>query len=100
LQFAVMKYMFLRSSLELFVKRPRSSAALALLCVVLGIVSISGLVPLSPNRWYFPGHEWLLVSLSCVLAFIFGYCAFKGFKSQSRPARRSSGTPQKRDDMV
>lgn len=80
--------MFLRSSLELFVTRPRSSAVLAILCVVLGIVSISGLVPLSPNRWYFPGHEWLMATLGGVLAFIFGSCAFKGFRSQSRPTRR------------
>ena len=80
--------MSLRSSLEPFVARPRSSAVLALLCIVLGIVSISGLVPLSPNRRYFPGHEWLLASLSWVLAVLFGYCVLIGMKSWSRPSKR------------
>ena len=77
-----------RTSLELFVARPRSSAVLALLFIVLGIVSISGLVPLSTNRRYFPAHEWLLASLSWVLAVLFGYCALIGMKSGSRPSKR------------
>jgi threonine/homoserine/homoserine lactone efflux protein len=80
--------MSLRSSLEPFVARPRSSAALAVLFIVLGVVSISGLVSLSPNRRYFPGHEWILASLSWVIAVLFGYGALKGMKSRSRPGER------------
>ncbi|MGA7750315.1 MAG: hypothetical protein WCA63_09220 [Gallionella sp.] len=74
--------MSLHSSLKLFADRPRSSALLALLCVVLGVVFISGLVPLSPNRRYFPDHEWLLAALCWALAALFGYCATIGLKSR------------------
>jgi hypothetical protein len=75
--------MSLRSSLAVLVARPWSSAALALLCVIIGIVAVSGLVPLSPNRQYFPGHQWLIASVSWLLAIFFGYCAAKGLTSRS-----------------
>ena len=71
------------SSLELFVSRPRSSAVLALLMVLLGVILVSGLVPPSPNRRYFPGHEWLLASLCWALAVLFAVCAFRGLKACS-----------------
>ena len=80
--------MSLHSSLELFVARPRSTAVLALLFIVLGIVFISGLVPLSPNRRYFPGHEWILALLSWALAVLFGTCALIGKKSRPRPSKK------------
>ena len=80
--------MSLRSSLELFVDRPRSSAVLALILVVMGLVSISGFVPLSPNRWYFAGHVWLLASLCWALAAFFGYCAITGLKSRLRAGKK------------
>jgi hypothetical protein len=80
--------MSLRSSLELFVDRPRSSAVLALILVVMGLVSISGLVPLSPNRRYFAGHEWLLALLCWVLAVLFGYCGITGLKSRLRAGKK------------
>jgi hypothetical protein len=80
--------MSLRSSLELFVDRPRSSAVLGLILVVMSLVSISGFVPLSPNRRYFAGHETLLASLCWALAVFFGYCAFTGLKSRSRAGKR------------
>jgi len=79
--------MSFRSSLEVFVARPRSSVALALLCVVIGILFMSGHVPVSPNRKYLPGHQWLLASISWILAVLFGYCASKGFKMRSRPTK-------------
>jgi hypothetical protein len=56
---------------------------LALLCLVIGIASISGLVPLSPNREYFPGHAWILALLSWLLTVLFAYCALVGFKMRS-----------------
>ncbi len=74
--------MSLRSSLKLFVNRPRSSAVFTLLLIVMGLVSISGLVPLSPNRSYFPGHEWPLAVLCWAVAVLFGYCAITGLKSR------------------
>jgi hypothetical protein len=80
--------MSLRGSLDGFVAKPRASAALALLCVVIGVVCVSGLVPLSPNRSYFPGHQWVLALLSWLLALLFAGCAAKGFKKlRSRPTR-------------
>jgi hypothetical protein len=79
--------MSVRSSRELLVARPRSSAALALLLAALGGVSESGIVPLSPNRLYFPGHEWVLASLSWLAAAVCGYCAFKGMKSPPSSSR-------------
>ena len=80
--------MSLRSSLGHFVDRPRSSAALALLLVVMGIISISGLLPVSPNRKYFAGHEWLLASLCWALALTFGYCAFRGVTVRSGASKK------------
>jgi hypothetical protein len=65
-------------SVALFASRPWSSAVLALLFVVIGLVVVSGLVPESPNRKYFPGHEWLLASVCWILALFFGYCAARG----------------------
>jgi hypothetical protein len=75
--------MSLRTSLNVFVARPQSSAVLALLCLVIGIAFVSGLVPLSPNREYFPGHQWVLALLSWLLAVLFAYCASIGFKIRS-----------------
>lgn len=71
----------LRASLGVFVERPRRTALLALLLVVLGVISISGLVPLSANRQYFPGHAWLLAGLCWAVAISLGYCAAIGLKS-------------------
>jgi hypothetical protein len=65
-------------SVALFASRPLSSAVLALLLVLLGLVIVSGLVPASPNRKYFPGHDWLLASVCWAVAAFFGYCAAKG----------------------
>ena len=80
--------MALRSSLEHFVSRPRSTAVLALLLVAIGIISVNGLVPASPHRKYFPGHEWWLASLSWALALIFGYCALRGLTRRSRANKK------------
>lgn len=75
--------MSLRTSLKVFVARPWSSAALAVLCLVIGLVAVSGLVPLSANRRYFPGHDWLLALFSWLLALLFAGCASTGFRIRS-----------------
>ena len=80
--------MAIRSSLEHFVSRPRSTAVLALLFVAIGIISISGLVPASPHRKYFPGHEWWLASLSWALALIFGCCALRGLTRRTEANKK------------
>jgi hypothetical protein len=80
--------MQIRSSIASFVSRPRSSAVLAVLLVLLGIVFVSGVIPDSPNRRYLPGHEWLLASLCWVLALLFGYCARQGLTWTSGRSRR------------
>jgi hypothetical protein len=76
-----------RSFLGIFVARPWSSAALAVICAVIAVVAVSDLVPLSPNRRYFGGHQWLLASLYGLLAGLFGYCAVKGLKARARPSK-------------
>lgn len=85
--------MSLRSSLSIFIDRPNSTAVLAFLFVVLGLVSASGLVPVGANRTYFPGHEWLLDALCWVVAISFGYCAVIGRKSRAQRKQRSESLP-------
>ncbi|MEO6659939.1 MAG: hypothetical protein ABIN44_06405 [Burkholderiaceae bacterium] len=68
------------NSVALFSSRPLSSVVLAALLLVMGLVFVSGVVPLSPKRPYFPGHEWLLAIVCWALAVFFGYCAAKGRK--------------------
>ena len=75
--------MSLLSSLNVFIERPRRTAVLAVLFVVLGVVSASGLIPLSENRRYFPGHEWLLAGLCWVCAMALAYCACTGLKPRA-----------------
>ena len=75
--------MSFRSPIAPFIVRPRSSAVLAVLLVCLGVIMVSGLVPVSPNRRYFPGHEWLLAMVCWLLAALFGYCAQQGLKQRS-----------------
>lgn len=65
-------------SVALFAARPRASAVLAVLLVAIGLIIVSDLIPTSANRKYFPGHEWLLASISWAMALFFGYCAAKG----------------------
>lgn len=65
-------------SVALFAARPLSSAVLALLFLSMGLIMVTGLVPMSANRKYFPGHEWLFAAACCALALFFGYCAAKG----------------------
>ena len=67
-------------SIALFSSQPLASAVLAVLLVLMGLAVVSGLVPMSPNRRYFPGREWLLASICWALALFFGYCAAKGRK--------------------
>lgn len=75
-------------SVALFSSRPLASAVLAVLLLVMGLVLVSGLVPTSPNRKYFPGHEWLMAIVCWALAMFIGYCAARGRK----PKRLEEGT--------
>lgn len=68
--------------LTLFSSRPFSSAVLAALLLVLGLLFASGLVPTSSNRKYFTGHEWLLAMVCWVMSSFFGYCSAKGYKAR------------------
>lgn len=74
--------MDLKKARDLFEPRPCSSLIMALLWIVLGAVSISGLVPTSPNRLYFPGHECILAGICLIAAVFFIQCAYAGFKSK------------------
>lgn len=75
-------------SVMLFSSRPLASAVLAVLLLAMGLVFVSGLVPTSPNRKYFPGHEWLLAIVCWALAMFIGYCAAQGRK----PKRQEEGS--------
>lgn len=75
-------------SIRVFIRRPRSTAVLALLFLVLGLVFVSGLIPMSSNRRYFVGHEWVLASISWIMALLFAYCSARGLKLLSRRARK------------
>ena len=75
-------------SVALFASRPTSSAVLALLLLVMGFIMLSDLVPTSPNRRYFTGHEWLLAAICWALALFFGYCAAKGRGLRQRNGKK------------
>ena len=75
-------------SVVLFSSRPRASAVLAVLFLAMGLVFVSGLVPTSPNRKHFPGHELLLAIVCWALAVFIGHCAAKGRK----PKRHEEGS--------
>lgn len=75
-------------SVVLFSSRPLASTVLAVLLLAMGLLFVSGLMPTSSNRKYFPGHEWLLAILCWALAMFIGYCAAKGRK----PRRQEEGS--------
>ena len=80
--------MTLRSAVSLFAIRPKASAALSALFVLLGLLCISGLVPTSSSRIYLPGHWWVLACISWLAAVFVGYGAFTGFSASSGKAKR------------
>ena len=75
-------------SLDLFKSKPRSSVALAALCLILGILNLSDWIPSSPNRPFQHEFGWVMTVLSLALAGLFAYCAVVGF----RRLRRSRGS--------
>ncbi len=70
--------MTFKSVMRPFTARPRSSVALSVLLLVYGVVAVSGSIPVSPHRSYFPGHLWVLALLAWALAVFFGCCAYQG----------------------
>lgn len=76
--------MSIREAMQPFVARPRSSAVLALLAILLGVIVLTDLVPTSPNRIYFYGHQWVLAGLCWSLAFFCATCAIKGLKERNK----------------
>jgi hypothetical protein len=78
----------LRSASDEFAARPGLSAVLAALIVLLGVLLVSGRVPVSPNRHSVAGQGWIL-ALGCgVLAAFFANCARLGFGRRGRERRR------------
>ena len=70
------------AAIKLFSQRPISTALLAIVVAGLGFVFVIGWVPDSPNRRYFPGHEWLIAAICWGLALFFGYCCYLGFRDR------------------
>ena len=76
--------MDLQRASQPFVDRPKTSAVLALLLVAIGLAFACGWIPESPNRRYFPGHQWLMAALNWLTALFFLVCSFIGFKKKNQ----------------
>ena len=71
-------------SIGLFKSKPRASVALAVLCLALGVLNLTDWIPSSPNRPFRQEFGWVMTALSLVLAGLFAYCAFVGFRCIKR----------------
>ena len=71
-------------SIDLFKSKPRSSIALAVLCLALGMLNLTDWISSSPNRPFRQEFGWILTVLSLALAGLFAYCAFVGVRSLKR----------------
>ena len=74
----------LSRALKFLSMRPRACIVLAALLVLLGAVFLSGWVPTSYNRPYFPGHKWITAAFCIGLAGFFAYCAAVGLRNQDK----------------
>jgi hypothetical protein len=81
--------MSLHRGIKLFAARPWSSAVLAAVMLSLGLAFVSGWVPISANRRYFPGHEWFMALLCWAVALFLVRCARAGLRD--RHARKDLG---------
>ena len=68
------------AAIKLFSRRPFLTALLAIVVAGLGFVFVSGWIPDSSNRRYFPGHQWLMAAGCWSLALFFGYCCYRGLR--------------------
>ena len=75
-------------AVERFSKHPWACLVLATLLVVIGVLFPSGWVPTSPNRPYFPGHEWVMAALCLASGAFFAYCAIAGLGKRSAGPER------------
>jgi hypothetical protein len=74
----------LRSASAEFAARPWLSVVLAALLIIIGLLFLSGRVPLSPNRRYFVHHAWVMALCCGGLALYFGNSARLGFERRRR----------------
>jgi ABC-type multidrug transport system permease subunit len=58
-----------------FSKQPFACFVLAAALICTAIAFVCDWVPTSPNRPYFPGHQWFIALLCLALAMFFLYCA-------------------------
>ena len=70
-------------AVELFSKRPWACFGLAALLLLIGVLFASDWLRTSPNRPYFPGHEWLMTALCLASGAFFIYCAVDGLRKRS-----------------
>jgi hypothetical protein len=71
-----------RQSLQLFILSPFKSALLAALCVVLGLLFVSGWIEPSPERAYIPGQNEMMALLCWAMGAVFARAAWLGAKQQ------------------
>jgi NADH:ubiquinone oxidoreductase subunit H len=57
---------------------------LATLVIIIGLLFLSGWVPVSPNRRYFAHHAWVMALCCGVLALFLANCARAGFERRRR----------------
>ena len=69
-------------AIKLFSRRPFPTALLAVVVAGLGFVFVSGWIPDSSYRRYFPGHAWLMAAGCWGLAMFFCYCCYLGVRDQ------------------
>ncbi len=74
----------MRVSIDLFKSKPRSSVALAALCLTMGVLNLTDWIPASPSRPFRQEYGWVMSVLSLALAVLFIYCAIVGFRSLKR----------------
>jgi NADH:ubiquinone oxidoreductase subunit H len=76
--------MKIRSASEEFAAHPWLSVVLAVLIIFLGLLFMSGWMPVSPNRRYLADHAWVMTLCCGALAVFFVNCARLGFGRRRR----------------
>ena len=65
-----------------FAEHPMASIVLALLLIFIGIAFVASWIPDSLHRRYFLEHQWVMASLSWLLALFLAACACLGCRSK------------------
>jgi len=67
-------------SITPFIEHATASIVLALLMGAIGLAFASGWIPDSPQRQYFPGHQWVMAGLCWFMMLFLVTCACIGYR--------------------